>query len=65
VSTYLEENKVPTAFLILLIVQFACIVIDRALYLKKWIFGKLVFQYIQVVGVHLWMFFILPAVTDK
>lgn len=65
VSAYLEENKVPIPFLIMLILQFALIVVDRALYLRKYILGKIVFQFLLVVGVHIWMFFILPLVTDK
>ncbi|XP_023706983.1 piezo-type mechanosensitive ion channel component isoform X4 [Cryptotermes secundus] len=65
VSAYLEENKVPIPFLVMLILQFALIVVDRALYLRKYILGKIVFQFLLVVGVHIWMFFILPLVTDK
>ncbi|CAG0881547.1 unnamed protein product [Cyprideis torosa] len=65
VSSYLEENRVPVPFLIMLVLQFALIIVDRALYLKKSIVGKLVFQIIQVFGVHIWMFFILPAVTGR
>jgi len=49
----------------MLILQFALIVVDRALYLRKFILGKIVFQFLLVVGVHIWMFFILPLVTDK
>ncbi|KAJ9578582.1 hypothetical protein L9F63_005184, partial [Diploptera punctata] len=65
VSAYLEENKVPIPFLVMLILQFALIVVDRALYLRKYILGKIVFQFLLVIGVHIWMFFILPLVTDK
>ncbi|PSN54799.1 hypothetical protein C0J52_01988 [Blattella germanica] len=65
VSAYLEENKVPIPFLVMLILQFALIVVDRALYLRKYILGKIIFQFLLVIGVHIWMFFILPLVTDK
>nr|CAD7399362.1 unnamed protein product [Timema cristinae] len=58
VTAYLEENKVPIPFLLMLILQFALIVIDRALYLRKHILGKIVFQFLLVVGIHIWMFFI-------
>ncbi|KAL6263389.1 hypothetical protein P5V15_006180 [Pogonomyrmex californicus] len=65
VTAYLQENRVPMPFLLMLLLQFALIVIDRALFLKKSIVGKLIFQYCLVFGIHLWMFFILPSVTDR
>lgn len=64
-QTYLEENKVPIPFLVMLILQFGLIVIDRALYLRKFILGKILFQYALIIGVHVWMFFVLPAVTER
>ncbi|XP_022834650.1 piezo-type mechanosensitive ion channel component isoform X2 [Spodoptera litura] len=65
VQTYLEENKVPIPFLVMLILQFALIVIDRALYLRKFMLGKILFQYALIIGVHIWMFFVLPFITER
>ncbi|XP_016841730.1 piezo-type mechanosensitive ion channel component isoform X3 [Nasonia vitripennis] len=65
VATYFAENRVPMPFLLMLLLQFALIVIDRALFLKKSIAGKLIFQYCLVVGVHIWMFIILPSATER
>ena len=55
----------PEAFLVMLLIQFSTMVIDRALYLRKTVLGKLAFQVVLVLAVHLWMFFILPAVTER
>ncbi|XP_050528332.1 piezo-type mechanosensitive ion channel component-like isoform X3 [Daktulosphaira vitifoliae] len=65
VSEYFRENKVPIPFLIMLALQFALITIDRLLYLRKYILGKILFQFVLIIGSHIWMFFMLPAVTER
>jgi hypothetical protein len=55
--------KVPVAFLVLLLIQFLFIIIDRALYLRRNVRGKFIFQLFQIIGVHIWLFFILPGIT--
>ncbi|ALC38217.1 Piezo [Drosophila busckii] len=65
VQTYLLENKVPVPFLIMLLVQFLLIVIDRALYLRKALVNKIIFHFFSVIGIHIWMFFVVPAVTER
>ncbi|XP_035907430.1 piezo-type mechanosensitive ion channel component isoform X4 [Anopheles stephensi] len=65
VLSYFEENRVPVTFLVMLLIQFFLIVVDRALYLRKHITGKIVFQFILIIGLHVWMFFVLPATTER
>ncbi|XP_067327164.1 piezo-type mechanosensitive ion channel component 1 isoform X1 [Anolis sagrei] len=65
IASSLSEDQVPQAFLVMLLIQFSTMVIDRALYLRKSVLGKLAFQVFLVFGIHVWMFFILPAVTDR
>ncbi|KAM8823349.1 piezo-type mechanosensitive ion channel component 2-like isoform 3-T4 [Spinachia spinachia] len=65
ITSSLSEDQVPEAFLVMVLIQFGTMVIDRALYLRKTVLGKLVFQLTLVFGIHFWMFFILPTVTER
>ncbi|ELK00499.1 Protein FAM38A [Pteropus alecto] len=65
ITSSLSDDQVPEAFLVMLLIQFGTMVIDRALYLRKTVLGKLAFQVILVLAIHFWMFFILPAVTER
>ncbi|XP_039233321.1 piezo-type mechanosensitive ion channel component-like [Drosophila yakuba] len=47
----------------MLIVQFIAIVTERAIYLRKALIYKIVFHFISVVGIHFWMFFLVPYIT--
>ncbi|XP_052333345.1 piezo-type mechanosensitive ion channel component 2-like, partial [Oncorhynchus keta] len=65
ITSSLSEDQVPGAFLVMVLIQFGTMVVDRALYLKKTVLGKVIFQVILVFGIHFWMFFILPGVTER
>lgn len=55
----------PGAFLVMVLVQFGMMLVDRALYLRKAVLGKCAFQILLVLGTHLWLFFILPGITMR
>ncbi|KAL0966951.1 hypothetical protein UPYG_G00302670 [Umbra pygmaea] len=65
ITSSLSEDQVPGAFLVMVLIQFGTMVVDRALYLKKTVFGKVIFQVILVFGIHFWMFFILPGLSER
>ncbi|KAK5919869.1 hypothetical protein CgunFtcFv8_023731 [Champsocephalus gunnari] len=65
ITSSLSEDQVPGPFLVMVLIQFGTMVVDRALYLRKSVLGKVIFQVILVFGIHFWMFFILPGVTQK
>ncbi|XP_070700828.1 piezo-type mechanosensitive ion channel component 2 [Pempheris klunzingeri] len=65
ITSSLSEDQVPGPFLVMVLIQFGTMVVDRALYLRKSVVGKVIFQVILLFGIHFWMFFILPGVTDK
>lgn len=65
ITSSLSEDQVPGPFLVMVLIQFGTMVVDRALYLRKTVMGKVIFQVILVFGIHFWMFFILPGITER
>ncbi|XP_043071722.1 piezo-type mechanosensitive ion channel component [Drosophila grimshawi] len=63
-QTYIQGNKVPFSFFFMLVVQFGTIVAERVIYLRKALRVKIVFHFITVLGIHIWMFFLVPYVTS-
>ncbi|XP_074617953.1 piezo-type mechanosensitive ion channel component 1-like isoform X1 [Acropora palmata] len=61
----IEQNVVPKTFLYMLLSQFFLIVIDRFLYLRKFVIAKLVYTALLVILFHIFMFFIVPLVTQR
>ncbi|KAI1297255.1 Piezo-type mechanosensitive ion channel component 2 [Halotydeus destructor] len=65
IASYFEENRVPVPFLVMVLLQFSSIIIDRALYLRKNMRGRLMFHVLVIFVIHIWLFFVLPAVTER
>uniref|UniRef100_A0A8C0XZX2 Piezo-type mechanosensitive ion channel component n=1 Tax=Cyprinus carpio carpio TaxID=630221 RepID=A0A8C0XZX2_CYPCA len=65
ITSSLSEDQVPGPFLVMVLIQFGTMVVDRALYLRKTVMGKVIFQVVLVFGIHFWMFFILPGITNR
>ncbi|KAJ8961206.1 hypothetical protein NQ318_008889 [Aromia moschata] len=49
----------------MLILQFMLIIIDRGIYLRKNILGKIIFQFIQIIMLHIWLFILFPIITKS
>ncbi|VDL69571.1 unnamed protein product [Nippostrongylus brasiliensis] len=61
----IQSNRIPLTFVVLLIVMTLMIVVDRGLYLRKWVYGKLAYQLLMIIFLHVWIFFILPYLTRR
>ncbi|RCN44916.1 hypothetical protein ANCCAN_09112 [Ancylostoma caninum] len=61
----IQSNRIPLTFVVMLFVMTLLIVIDRGLYLRKWIPGKLAYQLLMIVFLHIWIFFVLPSLTRR
>ncbi|KAI6200835.1 Piezo-type mechanosensitive ion channel component [Aphelenchoides besseyi] len=62
-SSVLLSSRIPLMFVIMLFILIIMLVIDRALYLRKSVFWKLLYQFATILVLHIWIFGALPAIT--
>uniref|UniRef100_A0A0N5BC05 Piezo-type mechanosensitive ion channel component n=1 Tax=Strongyloides papillosus TaxID=174720 RepID=A0A0N5BC05_STREA len=60
----ISSNRVPLTFVLMMLSITVMIVVDRALYLRKAIYCKFVYQIISILFIHIWLFFVLPKITS-
>ncbi|VDM85090.1 unnamed protein product, partial [Strongylus vulgaris] len=60
-----QSNRIPLTFVVMLFLMTLLIVVDRGLYLRKWIPGKFAYQLLMIVFLHVWVFFVLPSLTRR
>lgn len=65
ISYYVKSDRVPLAFLVVLMMQFICVIIDRVLYLRRCMIAKIAFHILSVILIHLWLFLIVPMYTKR
>ncbi|XP_064455243.1 piezo-type mechanosensitive ion channel component-like isoform X2 [Ornithodoros turicata] len=51
--------------LLMILAQLSLVIVDRAFYLRKYVLGKLVLHIFIVLAVHVWLFFVVPALTRR
>ncbi|KAL5249603.1 hypothetical protein ACHWQZ_G018461 [Mnemiopsis leidyi] len=65
VSELLSTNYIPSVILIILLVQFMLMILDRVIYLKKSMIAKYMYQVVVVVSVHAYLFIFQPWFTRE
>ncbi|KAI6204017.1 Piezo-type mechanosensitive ion channel component 2 [Aphelenchoides besseyi] len=63
-SNVLLSSRVPLMFVVVLFILSIMLVIDRALYLRKAVFLKLIYQLVTVICLHVWIFIGLVITTE-
>ncbi|KAI6204153.1 Piezo-type mechanosensitive ion channel component 2 [Aphelenchoides besseyi] len=63
-SNVLLSSRIPLMFVVVLFILTVMLVIDRALYLRKAVFWKLIYQLVTVVCLHVWIFIGLVVTTE-
>ncbi|CAD5221571.1 unnamed protein product [Bursaphelenchus okinawaensis] len=61
----LASSRVPLMFVVMLFISIIMIIIERALYLRKAVFWKLMYHVILIFLLHVWVMVVLPSITQK
>lgn len=62
---FAKINRVPITFIIAALTYMGLMMIDRAIYLRRNRFAKLVYHFMQVIGYHLWFFIMDPLMANR
>ncbi|XP_033646701.1 piezo-type mechanosensitive ion channel component 2-like [Asterias rubens] len=65
VADMIQSNSISMFFVLFLLLQFVLMVIDRAIYLRKAVIAKFIFLIAVIIGVHVWLFFLLPKINNR
>lgn len=58
---FTSGRSIPMSYVLTLLTQFLLIVVDRIIYLFRAVRVKVIFQYLQVIFLHFWLWFYLPS----
>ncbi|CAI5447515.1 unnamed protein product [Caenorhabditis angaria] len=60
-----KASRIPVTLVVMLVGMTLAIIVDRALYLRKSVLGKLIYQIFMITFLHIWMFLVLPEMTTR
>uniref|UniRef100_A0A8R1EBV4 Piezo-type mechanosensitive ion channel component n=1 Tax=Caenorhabditis japonica TaxID=281687 RepID=A0A8R1EBV4_CAEJA len=60
-----KASRIPVTLVVMLVGMTLAIIIDRALYLRKSVVGKLIYQILLISFLHIWVFLVLPNMTRR
>uniref|UniRef100_A0A1I7TGZ6 Piezo_RRas_bdg domain-containing protein n=1 Tax=Caenorhabditis tropicalis TaxID=1561998 RepID=A0A1I7TGZ6_9PELO len=60
-----KASRIPVTLVVMLVGMTLAIIIDRALYLRKSVVGKLIYQIFMISFLNIWIFLVLPNMTRR
>ncbi|ULT94139.1 hypothetical protein L3Y34_003539 [Caenorhabditis briggsae] len=60
-----KASRIPVTLVVMLVGMTLAIIVDRALYLRKSVVGKLIYQFFMIAFLHIWIFLVLPNMTRR
>ncbi|CAI2350656.1 unnamed protein product [Caenorhabditis sp. 36 PRJEB53466] len=60
-----KASRIPVTLVVMLVGMTFAIIVDRALYLRKSVVGKLIYQMFLISFLHIWVFLVLPNMTRR
>ncbi|VEN44290.1 unnamed protein product [Callosobruchus maculatus] len=64
VTEFFTSSSIPVPFVMVVFAHFISIGVDRCIYLKKNVIGKLTYHVLNTIWLHVWLFLLLPLLTN-
>lgn len=62
---FFTQSRIPSKFLLVLMVQFGLIILERVIYLFRSLLAKLILQYFLLLSIHIILFFYIPQTIQR